>query len=63
MNNKSQTICPYGDKVWVDPKNPNRRSSEYVEGFFSKIYCNPTCAYCTFNDFTDCALWEKKERE
>lgn len=60
-NNK---ICPYGDEVWVNPNNHNQRSLEYVEGFFKRIYCVPGDKYCAFEkDFTDCALWEKKERE
>lgn len=54
--------CPYGNLLWVESKT-EKTTSEYVEGAYKGTYCNARGELCPFKNFTDCSLYEKKEKE
>lgn len=60
--NKINDICPYGSLIWVERKT-GKTSSEYVKGTYPCTYCNARGEICSFKDFVDCSLYEKKEKE
>lgn len=55
-------ICIHGTLEWKDG-NSNRVSNEYFEGAYRRTYCNLKGTDCSFSDYHDCALWEKKDKE
>lgn len=60
--NKTNNICPYGSLVWIEPKT-GKTSSEYVKGTYKGTYCGARGEICSFKNFADCSLYEKKEKE
>ena len=56
-------ICIHGDVEWNSRKT-EKVSSEYFEGAYPVVRCNIQGTICTFkNNYKDCELWVKKERE
>lgn len=55
-------ICPHGTLEWNENKT-GKVSDEYFEGSYSQIYCNLKGVACSFKDYHECTLWEKKEKE
>ncbi len=58
-----KNICPHGETGWFDPKNCNRFTPEYVNGFYKGIYCCVNEIQCSFKDYHDCLIYEKKKKE
>ncbi len=56
-------ICVHGDLEWRDPKS-EKVSAEYFEGSYPTVYCNLQGTNCVFkNNYKDCELWAKKDKE
>ena len=56
-------ICDHGTVEWNDPKR-KKVSSEYFEGAYPLVHCNIQGITCVFkNNYKDCVLWAKKDRE
>ena len=56
-------ICIHGTLEWHNPQS-DKVSSEYFEGSFPLVHCNIQGTICTFkNNYKDCELWVKKEKE
>lgn len=62
MKNKKE-ICIHGDLLWINGKDHSIRSAEYQKGCFQKVWCNINDEICNFRNYTDCSLWEKKDKE
>lgn len=58
-----KNICIHGTLEWKDSKT-NRTSAEYFEGSYPQVYCEIQGTKCCFeNDYTNCELWAKKDKE
>ena len=58
-----KNVCIHGTVEWNDPKN-QKVSSEYFKGAYPTVYCNIQGINCVFkNNYKDCELWVKKEKE
>ncbi len=55
-------ICIHGTLEWKENKT-DKVSLEYFEGSYPQVYCNLKGDVCSFKDYQDCLLWEKKEKE
>ena len=58
----ANSTCPYGSFVWIEPKT-EKTSNEYVKGTYKGTYCDARGELCSFEKFTDCSLYQKKEKE
>lgn len=58
-----KSICFHGTLEWRDTKT-NRASVEYFEGSYPQVYCEIQGTKCCFeNDYMNCELRAKKEKE
>lgn len=56
-------ICIHGTIEWNDPQS-KKASSEYFKGAYPVVHCNIQGTNCAFeNNYKDCELWVKKEKE
>ncbi len=61
MNLKN--ICIHGTLEWKEP-NSDKVSCEYFEGSYPAVHCNIQGTTCAFkNNYKDCELWVKKDKE
>ncbi len=55
--------CPYSQKLWVTNDDPDKGSIEYSEKSFPRNKCIAQQTWCDFNDFKECLLYQKKQKE
>ena len=54
--------CFHGELVWKDSKG-EKNSTEHFDGSFPLIYCNIKGAPCMFENYEDCEICAKKDKE
>ena len=63
MRIDKNNICPHGEIVWVDGKDKETGTAEFKKGTFLRIYCNAQCTWCSMEDYHECIIYIKREKE